>query len=168
MPLAVPAAGGGAPRCARSPTTAAARTRTAIRLRFMRGIFAQTEDVRRCFVASDDATVVVFRHGPRRCACEEILAMAGKSNEMQDLNELPGRVAALESQFQQFRDDVRAEFSATRDGLRGEIRAGDEETRRSLREEIRAGDEATRRLMLELHDQAVTLTHDLHDKALTL
>src|SRR5207244_3126350 len=136
MPLAVPAAGGGAPRCARSPTTAAARTITARRLRFMRGIFAQTEDVRRCFVGSDDATVVVLRHGPRRCPREEILAMGAKSNEMQDLSELPGRVAALELQFQQFREDVRVEFSATRDGLREEIRSGDEETRRSLREEI--------------------------------
>ena len=59
--------------------------------------------------------------------------MGAKSNEMQDLSELSGRVAALESQFQQFRDEVRAEFSATREDLQGKISAGDEETRTLMR-----------------------------------
>ena len=51
------------------------------------------------------------------------------------LEELPARVDALASQVLQLRDEMHAEFSATR----GEIRTGDEETRRTLREEIRTG-----------------------------
>src|SRR3954469_25780302 len=87
-------------------------------------------------VASEVPTMLPsssLRHAPRRCAREEMFAMEAKSNEMQDLHELPGRVAALESQFHQFRDEVRAEFSATRETLRGDIRAGADETRRLMR-----------------------------------
>jgi len=87
------------------------------------------------------------------------------------LEELPARIDALTLPISQLREEVRAEFSATRT----EIRAGDEETRRvlrdemhtefgalreeihssneetvrSLREEIRAGDEETRRVLVE-------------------
>jgi chromosome segregation ATPase len=57
-----------------------------------------------------------------------------------NLQGLPERVGALETgvteltgEFVQFRGEVRAEFSATRDGLRKEIRDGDEETRRLMR-----------------------------------
>jgi len=64
------------------------------------------------------------------------------------LEELPARIDALTLQVSQLREEVRAEFSATRT----EIRAGDEETRRvlrdemhtefgALREEMRAGDQ---------------------------
>jgi len=67
------------------------------------------------------------------------------------LEQLPERVGALESQFVQLRNEMRAEFSA----LRGEIRAGDEETRRELRSEIRAGDEETQRLMRVLHEEVI-------------
>ena len=59
--------------------------------------------------------------------------MDAKSNEMHDLNELTGRVTSLELQFVQFRDEVRAEFSATRAELGENMRAGDEETRRLMR-----------------------------------
>jgi hypothetical protein len=80
--------------------------------------------------------------------------------QVEILEQLPARVTALELQFVQLRDEMRAEFSATRAeahtlneetrrGLRDEIRAGDEETRRVLREEIRAGDEETRRVLRE-------------------
>jgi hypothetical protein len=76
------------------------------------------------------------------------------------LEQLPARMTALESQFVQLREEIRAEFSAIRaEGragdvenlrlLREEIRSGDEETRRVLREEIRAGDEETRRVLRE-------------------
>jgi hypothetical protein len=41
------------------------------------------------------------------------------------LEQLPGRVEALELQIVQLRGDVRAEFSATREELRQEIRAGE-------------------------------------------
>jgi hypothetical protein len=74
------------------------------------------------------------------------------------LAQLPERITALESQFVQLRDEMRAELSAVRGeivagnedsqpALRDEIRAGDEETRRVLRDEIRGGDEETRRVL---------------------
>jgi hypothetical protein len=50
------------------------------------------------------------------------------------LESLPQRMTALESQFLQLREEMRAEFSA----IREETQAGDEETRRVLREEIAA------------------------------
>jgi hypothetical protein len=82
------------------------------------------------------------------------------------LEQLPARVTALEVQIVQLRDEMRAEFSATRaearEGdeetrrvLREEIRAGDEETRRVLRDEIRTGDEETRRFMRVLYEDLV-------------
>ena len=66
--------------------------------------------------------------------------VAELESQMQKLQELPGlvasldaRVATLKEQFLQFRTEVTAEFSATRDTLRAEIKAGDEETRRYMR-----------------------------------
>ncbi len=53
--------------------------------------------------------------------------------KVETLERLPARIEALELQILQFREEVRAEFSATRDGLRAEIRAGDEETRLQMR-----------------------------------
>ena len=49
--------------------------------------------------------------------------------KMESLEGLPDRVASLESQISQFREEVRVEFSA----MRGEMRTGDEETRRQMR-----------------------------------
>ena len=82
------------------------------------------------------------------------------------LVQLPERVTALEAQIVQLRDEMRAEFSATRAEaragdehvvrtLREEIRAGDEHVVRSLREEIRAGDEETRRFVRILHEEVI-------------
>ena len=67
------------------------------------------------------------------------------------LEQLPERVTALEAQIVQLRDEMRAEFSATR----AEARAGDEHVVRSLREEIRAGDEETRRFVRILHEEVI-------------
>jgi predicted phage gp36 major capsid-like protein len=67
------------------------------------------------------------------------------------LEQLPDRVAAVEQQIVQLRDEMRAEFSATR----AEARAGDERVIQTLREEIRAGDEETRRFMRILHEDLV-------------
>ena len=65
------------------------------------------------------------------------------------LEQLPARMDAFELQLSQFRDEVRAEFSATR----GETRAGDEMVVRTLREEIRAGDEmVVRTLRTEIRE----------------
>jgi hypothetical protein len=95
---------------------------------------------------------------------EERVAMVERRVEL--LEQLPDRMTALEVQIVQLRDEMRAEFSATRAearagdeethrSLREEIRAGDEETRRVLREEIRAGDEETRRFMRILYEDLV-------------
>ena len=67
------------------------------------------------------------------------------------LEQLPEQVRAVELQIVQLRDEVRGEFSALRD----EIRGGDEETRRALRDEIRTGDEETRRQMRILHEDVI-------------
>ena len=48
---------------------------------------------------------------------------------VESLEALPERIARLESQFMQFREEVRSEFSS----VRAEIRAGDEETQRLMR-----------------------------------
>ena len=50
-----------------------------------------------------------------------------------ELRGMPERVTALDAQFQQFRIEVRDEFSATREQLQKEIQEGDEETRRLMR-----------------------------------
>jgi len=67
------------------------------------------------------------------------------------LEQLPERVTALEVQIVQLRDEMRAEFSATR----ADARAGDESVVRTLRDEIRAGDQETRRFMRILHEDLV-------------
>ena len=93
---------------------------------------------------------------------------------MELLETLPERVAAVELQLVQLRDEMRGEFSATRAEmragddetqrtLRDEIRAGDEETRRVLRDEIRAGAEETRRYMRILYEDLVARISLLHE-----
>ena len=67
------------------------------------------------------------------------------------LERLPERVTALETQIVQLRDEMRAEFSATRT----DARAGDERVVQTLREEIRAGDDETRRFMRILHEEVI-------------
>ena len=53
--------------------------------------------------------------------------------KVEDHASLPARVAGVELQILQLRDEMRAEFSAVRQELRAEIRQGDEETRRYMR-----------------------------------
>ena len=62
----------------------------------------------------------------QRSAIERIEILERK---VEILERLPERVTAVELQLVQLRDEMRAEFSATR----AEIRAGDEETRRFMR-----------------------------------
>ena len=60
--------------------------------------------------------------------------------QMQELRELPARVAGVELQIVQLREEMREAFSATRSELRGEIRVGNQETRdfmRAIYERIR-------------------------------
>jgi hypothetical protein len=83
------------------------------------------------------------------------------------LEQLPARLTAIDAQIVLLRDEMRAEFSATRAearasdaavvlGLREEIRAGDERVVATLREEIRTGDEETRRFMRVLHEDVIS------------
>ncbi|MGE4054389.1 MAG: hypothetical protein AB7F99_06275 [Vicinamibacterales bacterium] len=92
--------------------------------------------------------------------------------QVRSLLQLPDRVSALEahvasldSQFLQFRAEVKAEFLATRN----EIKALGQELREELRKEIHDGDESlrqemqllrgeieeTRRFMLVLHEEVI-------------
>ena len=77
---------------------------------------------------------------------------------MELLETLPERVASVELQLVQLRDEMRGEFSATR----AEMRAGDE-IQRTLRDEIRAGAEETRRYMRILYEDLVARISLLHE-----
>jgi hypothetical protein len=88
--------------------------------------------------------------------------------QMQELRELPARVAGVEVQILQLREEMREAFSATRfelngkvDGLRAEmhgvrdeLRAELHAAREDLRAEIRAGDQATRDFMRMLYEES--------------
>jgi hypothetical protein len=91
----------------------------------------------------------------QRSAIERIEVLERK---VEILERLPERVTAVELQLVQLRDEMRAEFSATR----AEMRTGDEETHRLLRESeeetrrlLREGDEETRRYMRILHEDVI-------------
>ena len=78
--------------------------------------------------------------------------------KVERLETLPARVAAVESQILQLRDEMRSEFSAVRrefDTLRIDLRAELQSTTASLRAEIREGDEETRRFMRVLHEDVI-------------
>lgn len=72
------------------------------------------------------------------------------------LEQLPARMDAFELQLSQFREEVRAEFSATRAELRDEIRAGDEGVVRALRKEIREVDERIMTQVRVLHEEVLS------------
>lgn len=72
-----------------------------------------------------------------------------------ELQLLPARVAAVESQILQLRDDVRDGVSA----IQRQIREGDEETRRQMQ----VGDEETRRHLRVLHEEVLARIAVLHE-----
>ena len=78
---------------------------------------------------------------------------------MQALRELPDRVASVELQIVQLRDEMHDAFSAMRLELRGEMRAIRDELRAEihgirddLRLEIQAGNQETRTFMRMLYE----------------
>ena len=90
--------------------------------------------------------------------------------KVETLEQLPARMTALELQILQSREEVRADFSATRaelraeiraanaalrNELRAEIRAANDALRDELRSEIRGGEEETRRYMRILHEEVL-------------
>jgi hypothetical protein len=75
--------------------------------------------------------------------------------KLSTLEAFPERMTALESQFLQLRDEMRAEFSATRH----EIHEGDDELRTRIDElttTVRAGDQESQRLARILHEDLVS------------
>ena len=68
--------------------------------------------------------------------------------KVENLEKLPARLEAVESQIVQLRDEMRGEFSAVRQEI-GATAAG-------LHAEIRAGDEETRRYMRVLHEEVLS------------
>jgi hypothetical protein len=90
---------------------------------------------------------------PQKSLAERV-AMLERRVEI--LEQLPARMTALEVQIVQLRDEMRAEFSATR----AEAREGDE----TLRKEIRDGDEETRRFMRVLYEDLVRRIELLGEK----
>ena len=85
---------------------------------------------------------------------------------MQELRGLPARVAGVELQIVQLREEMRDSFSATRSeqqgemyGIRDDLRGELHGIRDELRAEIRAGDQATRDFMRTLcEDLKATLS----------
>ncbi len=75
--------------------------------------------------------------------------------KVEALERLPARMEALELQILQFREEVRAEFIATRRELRQEMAGQGTSLRAVLSAEIRAGDEETRREMHALHQDTL-------------
>ena len=81
--------------------------------------------------------------------------------KVEELAGLPDRMVALELQIVQFRAEVHAEFSATREELRQEFRQAiatlaTKAELEQLRAEMREGDEETRRLMRVLHEEVLS------------
>jgi hypothetical protein len=95
--------------------------------------------------------------------------------KVERLETLPARVAAVELQILQLRQEMRAEFSAMRQELtalfRTELKGTaeslteplTESLTRSLRAEIREGDEETRRYMRVLHEEVIARLAALGD-----
>ena len=79
--------------------------------------------------------------------------------QIQELRGLPARVAGVEWQILQLREEMQAAFSTTRSELRGEIHS----IRDELRAEIRAGDQATRDFMWMLFEHYQTNMRTIGD-----
>ena len=84
-------------------------------------------------------------------------------HQVQTIEVFAARVGAVESQIVQLREEMRAEFAATREQLRADITRGDEAVRTELRTEIRAGDEETRRYMRVLHEEVISRLAAMQD-----
>ena len=81
----------------------------------------------------------------------------GPGGVLEQLGELRSDVADLSTQFLQFRDETRAEFSAVHQKLSGvdqKFLAVDQQFS-AVRAEIKAGDEETRRYMRVLHEEVI-------------
>jgi len=71
--------------------------------------------------------------------------------QVTELQRLPERLSAVESEIVQLRAEIRVEFSAVRE----ELRAGDAETRRVLRLDIAEKHDEALRFMRVLHEDVI-------------
>ena len=85
--------------------------------------------------------------------------------KMESLAQLPDRVAALESQILQFREDVRAEFLAVRGEMKG-LHGVAMNRIDDLHVEMHALHDVSMDRMHGLHDLAMNQMHGLHDIAM--
>ena len=97
--------------------------------------------------------------------------------EVENLASLPARVAGVELQIVQLRDEMRLGFSAVQQEIRQgddrvrkelhaemrELRSGMQRLRDELRAEIREGDQETRRYMRVLHEDVIARIAALDD-----
>jgi len=74
---------------------------------------------------------------------------------MQELRDLPKRMAGVESQILHLRGETRDGFSAIRSELLAEIQAGNSAIRSDLLAEIRAGNQENRNFMRALYEDAI-------------
>jgi len=83
-----------------------------------------------------------------------------------ELASLPARMAAVELQIVQLRDEMQVGFSAVRQEMavmRDDLRTELKSTAESLRADIREGDEETRRYMRVLHEDVIARIAALGD-----
>ena len=87
--------------------------------------------------------------------------------KVEQLETLPARMAAVELQILQLRDEMRSEFSAVRreltDLFRTELQTNIDSLRAEIRAEIRQGDEETRRYVRVLHEDVIARIAALSD-----
>jgi hypothetical protein len=93
---------------------------------------------------------------PRGTLAQRVMILEQKVEQLQTL---PARIAAVELQILQLRDEMRSEFSAVRreltDLFRTELQTTAESLGAGIRAEIRQGDEETRRYMRVLHEDVI-------------
>ena len=83
---------------------------------------------------------------------------------MQELRDLPKRMAGVESQILQLRGETRDGFSAIRSELLAAIQAGNSAIRSELLAEIRAGNQESRNFMRALYEDAIARIATMGEK----
>ena len=144
--------------------------------------YNQTRCNNDCTVSVDDATVV--RQQAQRSQVSGAVSSMPEPNltervaflerKVRDLEALPARMAGVELQIVQLREEMRVEFSAVRQdiagvreeiaGVRGDLRGELQTTAEALRKEIREGDEETRREMRTLNEELRREMHEMNDE----
>jgi hypothetical protein len=109
-------------------------------------------------ICSDDATVVVPRFGMLMAVRNLTERVEVLEMKVGSLEELPARVAAVESQIVQLRTEMRGEFSAVRQEMR--------DLGGTLRTDMRALNDETRADMRALNEETLAQMRTFHEEAL--